>query len=173
MCVKRDSTLINLHQDTKGVQNTLGNKMRAFGWSTTSIGRPLFAIDWLSQWLAHVWIFIVYVCSLCHWPKCEKIEGSTDFSFLTQFWQFVWISTNSKNSLKNQCFPHLSSENCEINSIKSYSPRVFQKHQECPQILIHFRVLILFSLQWENGSIINIFHTVAPNSLNSTQNIII
>jgi len=39
--------------------------------------------------------FNFYLCSLPHWPKCEHIEGSTDFSFQTKFLQFVWIS-NSK-----------------------------------------------------------------------------
>jgi hypothetical protein len=27
--------------------------------------------------------------SLCHWPKCEHTEGSTDLSFQTQILQFV------------------------------------------------------------------------------------
>jgi hypothetical protein len=30
--------------------------------------------------------------------------------------------------------PYLSSENCEINSIKSHSPRAYLQHQEHPQI---------------------------------------
>jgi len=30
--------------------------------------------------------------------KCEHIEGSTDFSFQTQFLQFVWISKNKIHS---------------------------------------------------------------------------
>ncbi len=45
----------------------------------------------------------------------SHIEGSTDFSFQTQFCNFFEFS------LKNQYLPHLSSENCEINSIKSHS----------------------------------------------------
>ncbi len=40
------------------------------------------------------------------------------------------------NPLKNQYLPHLSSENCEINSIKSDSSKAFQEHQENPQIPI-------------------------------------
>ncbi len=70
-----------------------------------------------------------------------------------------------QNPLKNQCLPHLSSENCEINSIKSNLPRAFQQHQEHPQIPMQFSVSILFSFHWENGWIINYLHTVAPNSL--------
>jgi hypothetical protein len=34
------------------------------------------------------------LCSSGCWPKCEHIEGSTDFSFPTQFLQFVSISSN-------------------------------------------------------------------------------
>jgi hypothetical protein len=162
-----------LAQDTKAVKTLWEIKItRAFGWSTTSIGQPLFAIDWCH----HDWpvcdIYCLCVCNLCYWPKCEKIEGSTDFSFLTQFLQFVWISNNKIHSIFLY-FSHLSSENCEINSIKYYSPMVFKKHQQRPQILMHFWVLILFNFQWKNGSIINSFHTVAPNSLNSTPTIII
>jgi hypothetical protein len=98
---------------------------------------------------------------MSHWPKCEHIEGSTDFSFQTQFLQIVWISSNKIYS-KNQYLPHLSSENCEIKSIKSESPRAFQEH---PQISIHCLFSILFIFHWENGSIINSFHIEAPNGL--------
>jgi len=45
-------------------------------------------------------------------------------------------------SIKNQYLPHLTSENCEINFIKSDSPRAFQQHQERPQILLQFSVSI-------------------------------
>ncbi len=51
------------------------------------------------------------------------------------------------------------------NSILSDLPRAFQQHPEHSQIPIQFSILILFSFHWENGSIINSFHTVAPNSL--------
>jgi hypothetical protein len=33
--------------------------------------------------------------------KCEHIEGSTKFSFQTQFLQFVWISKNKIHSKIN------------------------------------------------------------------------
>jgi hypothetical protein len=66
-----------------------------------------------------------YKCSLCHCPKCAHIEGSTDFSFQTQFLQFFRIFSNKIHS-KNQYLPHLSSENCEINSIKPETLRAFQ-----------------------------------------------
>jgi len=96
---------------------------------------------------------------LCHWPKCEHIEGSTDFSFQTQILQFVWISSN-KIHPKINIFHTLALKNCEINSTKSDSLRAFQQHQECPQIPIQFSVSILFSFHWKNGSMINSFHSV-------------
>jgi hypothetical protein len=72
---------------------------------------------------------------------------------------------SEQNSPKNQYLSYLSSEICEINSIKSNSSRAFQQQQECPQIPTQFSVLILFKFYWANGSIINSFHTVAPNNL--------
>jgi hypothetical protein len=50
----------------------------------------------------------------------------SDFSFQTQFLQFVWISNNKIHS-KKQHLPHLSSENCEINFTKFHSPKAFQQ----------------------------------------------
>jgi hypothetical protein len=123
-------------------------------------------------------------CSLSHWLKCEHILYSSYFQnwkflnsamwthwvlnwfFLsTQFLQFFWIFSH-KNSLKNQYLPYLSSENCEINSVKSDSSRAFQQHQESPQISIIF---LVFHLYWKNGSIINSFQTVTPNNLKPSQ----
>jgi len=40
---------------------------------------------------------------------------------------------------KIKYLPQLNSEDCEINSIKSNSPRAFQQHQECHQIPIQFQ----------------------------------
>jgi hypothetical protein len=40
------------------------------------------------------------------------------------------------NRVLNQYLPHFSFENHEINFIKSNSLKVFQHHQECPQISI-------------------------------------
>ncbi len=103
--------------------------------------------------------FVLQLAYLCHWPKCEHIEGSTDFSFQTQILQFVWISSN-KIHPKIIIFHTLALNNCEINSTKSNSLRAFQQHQEYPQIPIQFSVSILFSFHWKNGSIINNFHSV-------------
>jgi hypothetical protein len=69
------------------------------------------------------------------------MKGFTDFFFQTQFLQFIWIS-RQQNPLKSQYRPHLSSKNCEIESIKSDSLRAFQQHQELPQISIQFSISI-------------------------------
>jgi hypothetical protein len=74
-----------------------------------------------------------------------------------------------QNSLKNQYLSHLSSENCEINSIKSDLSRAFQQHQEHPKVPIQFSVSILFNFHGKNGSIINSFHTANPNILKPHQ----
>jgi hypothetical protein len=72
----------------------------------------------------------------------------------------------TKSIQKSISFHTFSAENCEINSvIKSGLLRAFQQHQEHLQIPIGFSVSILFSFHWENGSIINSFHTVATNGL--------
>ncbi len=81
----------------------------------------------------------------------------------------ICLNFQQKNPLRKQYLSHLSSENCEINCIEFDSPRAFQKHQECPQILIHFSISILSGFHWENGSIINSFHIIAPNSLKPSQ----
>jgi len=77
----------------------------------------------------------------------------------------IYLNFQQQNSLKNQYLPQLSSENCEINSIKSDSPKAFQKHQEHLQIPMKFSVSIFYSFIEKNGSIINSLHTIAPNSL--------
>ncbi len=46
---------------------------------------------------------------------------------------FEFLTT--KSTQKSISFT-LYLENCEINSIKSNSPRAFRQHQECPQILV-------------------------------------
>jgi hypothetical protein len=79
------------------------------------------------------------------------------------------LNFQQQNLLKNQYLPQPSSENCEINSIKFDFPSTLQHHHECLQIPIHFSVSTLFNFHWENGSIINSFHTRVPNSLKPSQ----
>jgi hypothetical protein len=101
---------------------------------------------------------------MCNLPECEHIWRFNWF-FLPNPIFAICLNFQQQNPLQDQYLSHLSSENCEINSIKSDSLRDFQQHQECFQISIGFSVLILFNFHWENGSIINSFHTGRPNSL--------
>ncbi len=75
------------------------------------------------------------------------------------------LNFQQQNPLKNQYLPQPSSENCEINSITFDFPSALQQHHERLQIPIQFSVSTLFNFLWKNGSIINSFHTVVPNSL--------
>jgi hypothetical protein len=52
----------------------------------------------------------------------------------------ICLNFQQQNSLKNQYLPHLSSENCEINSIKSDSPKASKQHEEHLQIPINFSI---------------------------------
>jgi hypothetical protein len=123
------------------------------------------SMPWFVRWPQSRREINPYYCSLCHWPKCEHIQGSIDFSLQTQFFA-VCLNFQQQNSLKTQYLLHLiSSENCEIKSIKSDSLKAFQQHQEHPQIPMQFSTLILFNFHEKNGSIISIFHTVASKSL--------
>jgi hypothetical protein len=103
-------------------------------------------------------------CCLCQWPKYEHIKGSTVSSFQTQFLEFVWISSNKIHS-KINIFHTLVLKIVKYTLLNMNCQGAFQQHQEHPQIPIHFSVSILFSFHWENCSIINSVHTVAPNSL--------
>jgi hypothetical protein len=90
--------------------------------------------------------------------------GLNWISFQTQSFA-ICLNFQNKNLLKNQFLSHLSFENCEIISNKSDLPRPLQ-HHEHPQIPTQFSVSnFLLTFRWENGLIINSFHTVAPNSL--------
>ncbi len=81
----------------------------------------------------------------------------------------ICLNFQQQNTFQNQDLPHLSSENFKTNSVKSNSPRAFQQHQEHPQIPIQFAVSILFRFHWENDSLINSIHIVAPKSLQPSQ----
>jgi hypothetical protein len=108
-----------------------------------------------------------YSCSLCRWPKCEHIEGPTDFSFQTQFLQFIWISSN-KIQLKINIF-HTLALKLWNKLYYIWLVEAFQQHKKCFKIPIQFSVSILFSFHWINGSIINSFHIIAPNNLKPSQ----
>jgi len=84
---------------------------------------------------------------------------------------FFAICLNFQNKIHSEInyLPHLTFENYEIQSIKYDSPRAFQQHQEHPPIPIRFAISILFNFHWKLYSIINSFHTIAPNNLKSSQ----
>ncbi len=79
----------------------------------------------------------------------------------------IFLIFHQQNLLKKQYFPHISYENCEINSIKIDASRAFQQHQEHTQIPIQFSVPILLHFHWENGSIINSFHIIILNKVSA------
>ncbi len=105
---------------------------------------------------------------MCHWPtKCEHMEGSTDISFQTQFLQFVWISSNKIHS-KINVFPHLSSENCEINSLNLTHQGLSNNTKNTPKFQCSFQFLFYLIFIEKIVLIINSFHTIAQNSLKSS-----
>ncbi len=100
--------------------------------------------------------------------QCKHIEGQLIFPSQPNFFNLFEFSA-TKNPLNNQYLPHLSSENCEINFIKSTSRRAFQQQQEHPPnsitiVSFHF---IYFSLRkWFHNQ--QLPH-VAPKSLEPNQ----
>jgi hypothetical protein len=93
-----------------------------------------------------------------HWRLDWFFLSNPIFTICLNYWQ--------ENPLQNPYLPHLRSENCEINLIKSGLSRVHQEHQECFQISIYFSILILFYFHWENNLIINNFHTISQTISN-------
>ncbi len=79
---------------------------------------------------------IIYTSlALC---SCEHIEGSTDFSYQTQFFA-VCLNFQQQNPLENEYLPHpLSFENCEINSIESDSSRASNDAMNGPKFQYSF-----------------------------------
>ncbi len=72
-----------------------------------------------------------------HYNKNTQLKNTLKaqliFSFQTQFLQFWLNFSNNKTHSKKHYLPHHSSENYEINSIKSDLSRAFQQHQEHPK----------------------------------------
>ncbi len=105
-------------------------------------------------------------CNLFEFPAkvWTHLKGSTDFAIQTQFFA-ICLNFHQQNWF----LPHLSSENCEINSIKSDSPRAFQQHQEHPppncNEVFGFQFYLIF--HWKNGSIINSFHIIVPQTVSN------
>ncbi len=82
---------------------------------------------------------------MCHWPKCEHMEGSTDISFQTQFLQFVWISSNKIHSRIN-VFPHLSSKFFEIIFLNLTLQRFSNNTKNTPKFWYNFQFSFHLSL---------------------------
>jgi len=121
------------------------------------------------MWLAHLWthslFFTFSELKLSKFDNVNHIEDSNNFSFQTQFLQFVQISSK-QNPLKNQHLLHFSSRNCDVNSIKSDSSRAFQQIPRTPPNSNNFfQFWFSKNIIGKNGSIINSFHTIAPKSL--------
>ncbi len=103
--------------------------------------------------------FFLKLAMWTHWGRLQPIFPP-ETQFFCNLFEFP-----TKNPLKIQHLPHLSSE---INSIKLDSLRAFQQFTENTSQFQYIvsSVLIWFSFHQENGSIFNSFHTVAaPNSL--------
>jgi hypothetical protein len=77
-------------------------------------------------------------------PNVNTLRAQLIFPSKHSFFA-ICLNFQQQNSLKNQCLPQLSSENCEINSIKSDLPKAFQQHQEHLQIPMQFSVSILYN----------------------------
>jgi len=126
-----------------------------FEWEGTSIqwpnqnnGHLVFMI-----WTAHsitfslqnknlFFFFLVYISVACEVVLgVNTLKVQLIFPFKPNFCNllnFQW-----QNPLKNPYLPHLTSEHCEINSIKSNLPKAFQWHQEHHQIPIQFQLFYL------------------------------
>ncbi len=111
-------------------------------------------------------LFYWKLISLCYWPKCENtLKVQLIFPSKPNFCNFFEFPTTKSNKKK---ILHFSFKNCELHSIRYYSLRAFQHHQECPQVLIQFLLLISFNFHWENNSIINNFH-ICSSKLSQTK----
>ncbi len=73
-------------------------------------------------------MFNLYLINLFYvvGPSVNRLNVERSFPSTPNFCSlFEFLATNP---LKNQYLRHLSCENCEIKSIKSYSRRAFQQH---------------------------------------------
>jgi len=93
-------------------------------------------------------IFHLKLSSLCCWPKCEHIEGSTDFSFQTQFLQFVWISSNKIHS-KINIFHTLVLIFLKQTLLNLTCPGLADNTKIAPKSQYSFSVSIWLSFHWE------------------------
>jgi hypothetical protein len=105
---------------------------------------------------------------VCAWPKCEHIECPTDFSIQTQFHQLGWIFDNGSTP-KINIFRTLALKIVKWTLLNLTHRGLSKNTTNSPKIPIQFSVLILFNFHWENGSIFNSFHTIAPKQSQTNQ----
>ncbi len=86
----------------------------------------------------------------------NTLRAQLIFPYKPNFWIFFEFPATKSTEKSISSTPWLWT--CEINFVKSDSPRTFLEHQERPQISIQFSFSILFRFNWENSSIINGFH---------------
>jgi hypothetical protein len=79
------------------------------------------------------------------------------FVIYLKFWQ--------QNILKNHYLSHLCSGNCEVNLLNLTCWGLANNAKNALKFQYGFQFQFFFSFHWENGSMINSFHIVAPNSL--------
>ncbi len=82
-----------------------------------------------------------------HFPN-SKFLNSAMWTHWALNWFFlpdpifaICLNFQQQNSLKNQYLPHISFENCEINSIKSHSLRLFNNTKNAPKFQSKFQFL--------------------------------
>jgi hypothetical protein len=94
----------------------------------------------LTQLWTHSLFFTFTKLKVFTFNNVNTLRGSTNFfSLKTQFLQFVWICSNKIHSKINISSTPYSSENSEINYIKSDSSRAFQQCQERPKFQYNFQ----------------------------------
>jgi hypothetical protein len=91
-------------------------------------------ITLIFQFVQCLLIIISVTCAVG--PNVHTLKAQTNFPSKPNFCNFVkfW----QQNPLKNQYLPHLRSNNCEINSIKSELSKAFPQHQEDPKFKCSF-----------------------------------
>jgi len=81
----------------------------------------------------------------------------------------IFLNFQQQNPFKNTICHTLALKIVKETPLNATHQGLSKTPKPPPQIPIHFLVSNLFSFHWENGSIINSCHTIAPNSLKPSQ----
>jgi hypothetical protein len=93
--------------------------------------------------------YLKWMVDLQMWPRSQLISPSKTWSFM------INLNFQRQKSLKNQYLHHPKSKSYETYSIKSSSTRSLQQqHQRHIPIPLKFSIMIYFSIQSKNRSII-------------------